>query len=213
MKQIIEFIPIALFVGVYFATDDVFLATIVLMAGVCVQVGYEYVTTKQVSKQTQVIFWAAIVLGGATIFFRNEQFLFWKPTVVNWLFCLVLVVTHFFSRENLLKRILSTQLTLPDHVWVTLSFGWAVAFFIQGTLNLIVAYNFSLDFWVTYKLAGGLGLTLVYIVITMTYLVQGGYLNEEDTPGDSTVPVPDKAPSNELTNKAHNKNNPNSGTE
>ncbi len=201
MKQIIEFIPIALFVGVYFATDDVFLATIVLMAGICVQVGYEYGMTKEVSKQTQVIFWVAIVLGGATIFFRNEQFLFWKPTVVNWLFCLVLVVTHFFSRENLLKRILGSQLTLPDHVWVTLSFGWAVAFFIQGTLNLIVAYNFSLDFWVTYKLVGGIGLTLIYIIITMTYLVRGGYLNDDDTATQSDTVAPDSETAENTTHK------------
>ena len=201
MKQIIEFIPIALFVGVYFATDDVFLATIVLMAGICVQVGYEYGMTKEVSKQTQVIFWVAIVLGGATIFFRNEQFLFWKPTVVNWLFCLVLVVTHFFSRENLLKRILGSQLTLPDHVWVTLSFGWAVAFFIQGTLNLIVAYNFSLDFWVTYKLVGGIGLTLIYIIITMTYLVRGGYLNDDDTATQSDTVAPDSETAENITHK------------
>ena len=201
MKQIIEFIPIALFVGVYFATDDVFLATIVLMAGICVQVGYEYGMTKEVSKQTQVIFWVAIVLGGATIFFRNEQFLFWKPTVVNWLFCLVLVVAHFFSRENLLKRILGSQLALPDHVWVTLSSGWAVAFFIQGTLNLIVAYNFSLDFWVTYKLVGGIGLTLIYIIITMTYLVRGGYLNDDDTATQSDIVAPDSETAENIAHK------------
>ena len=201
MKQIIEFIPIALFVGVYFATDDVFLATIVLMAGICVQVGYEYGMTKEVSKQTQVIFWVAIVLGGATIFFRNEQFLFWKPTVVNWLFCLVLVVAHFFSRENLLKRILGSHLALPDHVWVMLSFGWAVAFFIQGTLNLIVAYNFSLDFWVTYKLVGGIGLTLIYIIITMTYLVRGGYLNDNDMATQSDIVAPDSETAENITHK------------
>jgi len=201
VKQIIEFIPIALFVGVYFATDDVFLATIVLMAGICVQVGYEYGMTKEVSKQTQVIFWVAIVLGGATIFFRNEQFLFWKPTVVNWLFCLVLVVAHFFSRENLLKRILGSHLALPDHVWVMLSFGWAVAFFIQGTLNLIVAYNFSLDFWVTYKLVGGIGLTLIYIIITMTYLVRGGYLNDNDTATQSDIVAPDSETAENITHK------------
>ena len=201
MKQIIEFIPIALFVGVYFATDDVFLATIVLMAGICVQVGYEYGMTKEVSKQTQVIFWVAIVLGGATIFFRNEQFLFWKPTVVNWLFCLVLIVAHFFSRENLLKRILGSHLALPDHVWVTLSFGWAVAFFIQGTLNLIVAYNFSLDFWVTYKLVGGIGLTLIYIIITMPYLVRGGYLNDNDTATQSDNVAPDSETAEHITHK------------
>ena len=114
---------------------------------------------------------------------------------------IVLVVTHFFSRENLLKRILGSQLALPDHVWVTLSFGWAVAFFIQGTLNLIVAYNFSLDFWVTYKLVGGIGLTLIYIIITMTYLVRGGYLNDDDTATQSDTVAPDSETAESITHK------------
>ena len=97
MKQLIEFIPIALFGGVYFWTRDIFIATMVLMGGIVLQLAVEYWTTKKVSRQTQIIFWSAILLGGATLLFRNEEFLFWKPTIVNWIFSVTLLGFHFFN--------------------------------------------------------------------------------------------------------------------
>ena len=178
MKQLIEFIPIALFGAVYFWTGDIFTATFVLMGGVSFQLAWEYWTTKQVSRQTWIVFWSAILLGGATVIFRNEEFLFWKPTIVNWIFSAVLFGFHFFSKENLLKKILGSKIQFPGHVWRHLSLGWAVGFFIAGLLNLIIAFQFSLDFWVSYKLFGGLGLTLFYFCIMAVYLAKGGYLNQ-----------------------------------
>lgn len=178
MKQLIEFIPIALFGGVYFWTGDIFKATFVLMGGVSLQLAMEFWTTKQVSRQTWILFWSAILLGGATVILRNEEFLFWKPTIVNWIFSAVLFGFHFFSKENLLKKMLVTKIQFPEHVWRHLSLGWMVGFFFAGLLNLIVAFQFSLDFWVSYKLFGGLGLTLFYFFIMAVYLSKGGYLNK-----------------------------------
>ena len=42
----------------------------------------------------------------------------------------------------------------------------------------LVAYNFSLEFWVSYKLVGGVAITLVYMIVTIVYLAKGGYLND-----------------------------------
>ncbi|XOV89535.1 MAG: inner membrane-spanning protein YciB [Pseudomonadota bacterium] len=179
MKQFVEFVPVALFAGVFFYTRDIYIATAILMLGVCVQVGYEYGSTKRVEKKTQVIFWVAILFGGATLLFRNEAFLLWKPTVVNWLFSAALLVSHFMSRENLIEKMLSEQLALPKHAWRNLNFGWSLGFFVAGALNLIVAYTFSLEFWVSYKLFGGIAITMVYMIVTVVYLVKGGYLTDE----------------------------------
>ncbi|HJL87802.1 MAG TPA: inner membrane-spanning protein YciB [SAR324 cluster bacterium] len=187
MKQLIEFIPIALFGGVYFWTRDIFAATFFLMGGICLQLAFEYWTTRKVSRQTQIIFWSAILLGGATVIFRNEEFLFWKPTIVNWIFSLALLGFHFFSKENLLRRMLGSKIQLPEHVWINLSLGWAMGFFLAGLLNLIVAFQFSLDFWVSYKLFGGLGLTLFYFVVMAVYLARGGYLNQPKPVTEETI--------------------------
>jgi intracellular septation protein len=184
MKQFIEFLPIALFVAVYFYTKDIYISTGILMAGVCVQAGYEYGTTRELSKQTLVIFCVVIIFGGATLLFRNQAFIQWKPTIVNWIFSLTLLGSQFVLKQNLLKKMLGTQLTLPDHVWFNLVRGWSLGFFIAGALNLIVAYGFSLDFWVSFKLIGGFATTLIYISITIAYLAKGGYLQDPDNPTD-----------------------------
>lgn len=178
MKQFADTIPIAIFAAVYFYTRDIFVSTGVLMAGMCVLIGYEFGTTRKVKKQSQFIFATVIVLGGMTLAFRDEAFIQWKPTLVNWGFSIVLLGGLVIGKVNLLKKLLGEQLSLPDPVWKNLSLGWSLAFFIAGALNLIVAYNFSMDVWVTYKLVGGIGLTLVYMIIMMVYLVKGGYLEE-----------------------------------
>jgi len=179
MRQFIEFIPVLLFVVVYFTTRDIYISTAVLMAGICVQVAYEYIRYRKVDKKTTVIFWVAMLFGGATLIFRNEAFIQWKPTIVNWLFCAALLTSQIVSRDNLIKKMLMGQLTLPDLVWRNLAYGWSFGFFLAGVLNLIVAYGFSLDFWVTYKLVGGFAITLLYMIVTMVYLVKGGYIQDD----------------------------------
>lgn len=179
MRQFIEFVPIALFVVVYFTTKDIYLATALLMAGACVQVGYEYGVDKEVSKRTQMVFAVIILAGSATLILHDETFIKWKPTIVNWLFSVALIGSQLISKDNLLKKMLGEHLALPDLVWRNLNYGWALGFFIAGALNLVVAYNFSTEFWVTYKLVGGICITLFYMIITMTYLYKGGYIEEE----------------------------------
>jgi intracellular septation protein len=185
MKQFVEFIPIALFVVVYFTTRDIYISTGVLMVGICLQVAFEYITLRKIDKKTIVIFWVAMLFGGATLIFRNEAFIQWKPTIVNWLFAVGLLSSQLFGKENMIKKMLSDQVQFPDHVWRNLTLGWSLGFILAGGLNLIVAYNFDLDFWVTYKLVGGFAITLCYMIITMAYLVKGGYV-VDDSP-ESTV--------------------------
>jgi intracellular septation protein len=172
MKQFAEFVPITVFFGVYFYTKDIFLSTGVLMTAMFLQLLYEFFTTGKVEKKTLVIFGIVVVLGSLTLFFQDETFLLWKPTIVNWMFCIVLLGSHFIAEKNLLEKMLG------QHVWKNLGLGWSLGFFIAGAVNLYVAFNFSLDTWVTYKLFGGFGISLLYMVIMMTYLVRGGYIKD-----------------------------------
>lgn len=186
MKQFIEFIPVVLFVGVYYTTKDIYLSTGVLMAGIFLQVVYEYFTTGKIEKKTQIIFAIAMLFGGATLLFRNEVFIQWKPTIVNWLFAAALWGSLLVLKTNLLKKMIGEQLAMPDQAWKHLNNGWALGFVIAGVLNLVVAYNFSLDFWVSYKLFGGMGLTIFYMACTVLYLMKGGYLSEAPAVGPAT---------------------------
>jgi intracellular septation protein len=184
MNQLIDLLPVAIFVAVFFTTD-VYYATGALMAAVTIQVLVYLALRKPLSRELKLTFWASIVFGALTLLFRNELFIQWKPTIVNWLLAASLVGSHFVGKNNLMKQMLGSQLTLVDEVWVRLNFGWACGFFLAGVLNLVVAYNFSMDFWVSYKLIGGFALTLLYVVLTMAYLAHKGFLTEHGSAAEA----------------------------
>ena len=178
MKQIIEYLPIIIFTITYFYTRDIFFATSILIIGLFIQVCLEYLLERKVSNKTKIVFGISLLFGGSTLFFRNEEFLFWKPTVINWIFSVLLLSVEFFSGKNLLEMIVGKSIILPGNVWKKLSRGWSLGFFISGLLNIIIAYNFSLDFWVSYKFFGSFFITFTYIVIMMIYLWKCGFLKK-----------------------------------
>lgn len=190
MTQLLDFIPIALFVAVFFATD-IYWATAALMVAVTIQVLVYLALRKPLSRELLITFWASLIFGALTLVLRNPTFVQWKPTIVNWALAASLVISMYVGRENLMKRMLGKQLSLVDDAWRHINIGWAFGFFFAGVLNLVVAYNFSMEFWVSYKLIGGFGLTFLYIIITVVYLSRKGYLpDEEAASGDDDTPAP-----------------------
>ena len=185
MNQLLDFLPVALFVAVFFATD-IFYATGALMVGVTVQVLVYLALKKPLSRELKITFWASVIFGGLTLVFRNETFILWKPTIVNWLLASVLIGPHFLAKKNALQHMLGGQMELHEDVWTRLNFGWATGFFFAGALNLVVAYNFSLEFWVSYKLVGGFALTFIYILATIGYLAAKGYLKDPESAAATT---------------------------
>ncbi len=182
MQQLLDYIAILAFVVIYFLTRDIFIATAVLMVGVTVQVGAYWLLKKPIGNELKLTFWASMIMGGMTLILRDETFIQWKPTIVNWLLALVLVGAHLVTRTFLIKKMLGQVMVLPDSAWRAMTYGWAGGFTGIGALNLWVAYNFSMDTWVTFKFVGLLGLSLVMIVLTFVYLFAKGYLNEENLP-------------------------------
>ena len=179
MKQILEYLPLLIFTVTYFNTRDIFFSTLILMICLFFQVCLEYFIEKKISKKTKIIFLISLLFGGSTLFFRNEEFLFWRPTVINWVFSVLLLSFEYFTGKFLLKMIMGKTIFLPDDIWKKLTRGWSLGFFLSGLLNIIIAYNFSLDFWVSYKFFGGFLLSSTYILIMMIYLWRGGYLNNK----------------------------------
>jgi intracellular septation protein len=181
VNQLLDFLPIAFFVAVFFGTaapDNILWATAALMVGVTLQLGAYWLLKKPISGQLKFTFWASIILGGLTLILRDATFIQWKPTVVNWTLALVLLGSDLLLNRNLLKSLLGQQLQAPDNVWRNLNFGWSAGFTLAGILNLLVAWNYSMEFWVTYKLVGGFGLTLLYIILTVVYLARLGHLKD-----------------------------------
>lgn len=179
MSQLLDFIPIALFAIVYF-TVDIYWATAALMIAVSLQVALYWLLKRPIGNELKLTFWASLIFGSLTLWLRDETFIQWKPTVINWAMGAVLLVTQLIGKGNLIKKLLGAQLRLPEHVWARLTTGWGLGFLLAGALNLVVAYNFSMDFWISYKLVGGFAITFAYLIITMVYLSRGGYLEQLD---------------------------------
>ena len=179
MKQLAEFVPIALFFIVYqldgqsinigawhYQFDGIFSATAAMMAATVLQVLLTYAITRKVEKRLLWLLLAVSVFGGATLIFRNQLFIQWKPSVFNWALALAFGVSQFIGDKNLIERTLGTQITLPKLIWTRLNLLWVTNFFIVGTLNLVVAYNYSEEAWVSYKLYSAIGFTLLVTVLT-----------------------------------------------
>jgi intracellular septation protein len=179
MQQLLDYIAILAFVVVYFISRDIFLATGVLMAGVSLQVTLYWLLKKPIGNELKVTFWACMILGGMTLILRDETFIQWKPTIVNWLLASALIGAHLVARTFLIKRMLGQVLVLPDGAWLVLTYGWAVGFAAAGALNLWVAYNYSMDTWVTFKFVGLLVLNMFFLICTFAYLYSKDLLTEE----------------------------------
>jgi intracellular septation protein len=118
-----------------------------------------------------------VVFGGATLLLHDETFIKWKPTILYWLFAAVLAGGELFLRRNLIRSLLGGQLQLPDHAWRTLNRSWAGFFAFMGAANLFVAYSFSTDAWVNFKLFGGIGLMVLFVLAQSMFLAK--YVEEK----------------------------------
>ncbi len=176
MKFLFDFFPVILFF-VAFKVADIYWATAVAIAATVVQIGYVIARGRRVTGMQ----WASLVIigvfGGATLLLRDETFIKWKPTVLYWLAGVVFLGALAF-RQNLVKAVMREGgLELPEPVWTKLAVAWGVFFIFKGTLNLWVAHAFSTETWVNFKLFGGMGLMLAFVLAQALWISK--YLPEE----------------------------------
>lgn len=205
MKLLIDFLPIAIFFLVYKMNPEavafispllnsdqlsliqawpaIILATAVLIPATIVQILYTRVSTGKFETMHLVTLALVVVMGGATVILQDKTFIQWKPTVVNWLFAAAFLGSQFIGERNFLQRMMSQAMTLPQQVWRNLNFAWIIFFIISGFANLYVAYNFSEDTWVNFKLFGLMGMTIAFIILQSLFLYK--YIHEdEQTPSN-----------------------------
>ena len=180
MKIFLDFFPIILFF-VVFKAFGIFAATAVAIVATIGQIAWMWRKNGFVEPMQWVSLGVIVVFGGATLITQDETFIKWKPTVLYWLMGSALWIGHVVFKRNLLRQLMGTQLTLPDHAWRVLLHCWAVFFTGMGVLNLWVADNFDTDTWVSFKLFGGLGLMLVFMVLQGIYMSRFIQEDKEET--------------------------------
>ena len=180
MKLLIDFFPIILFFAA-FKLWDIYMATAVAIVATIAQILWLRHSHGKVEPMQWVSLGVIVLFGGATIALQNETFIKWKPTVLYWLMGGTLAAGQLFFRKNLLKTLMGSQLDLPEPAWRVTNWSWIAFFAVMGVLNLWVAYAFDTDTWVNFKLFGGMGLMVVFVIGQALYL--GRYMKVDEASG------------------------------
>jgi len=171
MKLLFDFFPIVLFFIVY-KCADIYTATAVAMVASVTQVAFYRLKFQHYDKMHLISLAIIVILGSATLFFHNPLFIKWKPTGIYWLPALVFFASSFIGSKPIIQKMMEANVALCDKIWFRLNSAWSVFFIIMGTLNLYVAYYYDTDAWVNFKLFGGVGFTLLFVLIQAFYLTK-----------------------------------------
>ena len=174
MKVLFDFFPILLFF-VAFKVYDIFVATGVAIAASIVQVAWLKFSGRKVETMHWITLGGIIVFGGLTIILRDDTFIRWKPTVVYWLFCLILLGTQFIGKKTAIEYVMGSQIELPSRIWRNMNVSFVLFTLFMGFLNLYVAFIYGSELdpdvqrehWVNFKVFGTLLLTLLFMFAVM----------------------------------------------
>ena len=126
--------------------------------------------------------------GALTIYFQDERFIQWKPTIVYAIFAVVLLV-GYWRGKSLLKVLLEAAFEgLDDTGWLKLSRNWGVFFIFLGVLNSALVWFVSFETWLAAKLWLFLPLTFLFTFTQVPMLMRHGLTLEENDPSDDTPP-------------------------
>jgi len=175
MAALYEFLPLILFLIALFV-KGIYFAVIVLMIAMPIGLAVKTIRTKKLDR---MYFWStvlALVAGALTLYFRNPKFLFWKPTVFYWALAAACLLSQWVGDKPIVQRFFGMVAELntdkmTSSQWARLNLAWVLFFVALGLLNVYVAYNFSLEFWGTFKVFGLFGISLVFIIAQSVWVV------------------------------------------
>ncbi|MGE5492199.1 MAG: septation protein A [Actinomycetota bacterium] len=152
-------------IGAVDATQaPILIATVVVIVATILQIGWVWFRHGKVDKMLWFSLTLVVLFGGLTLYFKNAAFIKWKPTILYWGFAVGMTVSNFVFKKNAIRTMLSEQLELPEPLWARLNASWIGFFLFMGVANLFVAFNFSESTWVNFKLFGGMGLMLLFML-------------------------------------------------
>lgn len=180
-----EIFPIISFIAAYLiakwsgnSSQAIYWATIALMFSSVLQLIWLRLRRQPIEKKHWLTALVILTIGSITLVFKNPMIIKWKPSITYLIFSAVLLVVQWSGKGNIVHKMLGSVFTMPNSLWNRLNIIWALFFIIMAILNLVVAYNFSDDFWVGFKLWGGLGGMLLFMIVQVFLLRR--YLNNDD---------------------------------
>jgi len=156
--------------GIVGATEaPALLATVVVLVATLIQVAW----MKSAGRKIDLMLWISmslmVVFGGLTVWFHNQMFIMWKPSIYFWVLGLVFWSSQTFFHKNLFRSMLGGEVELSDIVWQRFNFSWVAFFALMGLLNLWVVYFFR-AYWVSFHAFGSSALMFVFFLGQAFYL-------------------------------------------
>jgi len=156
----------------------ILMATAVAIIATIVQIAWTWLRHGKVDPMLWISLVLVVVFGGATLILHDPLIIKWKPSVLYWLFAVVLAGSQVFFKKNLIRTMMQqAQLEIPETLWAKLNLSWVIFFTVLGGVNLYVAYHFSEAVWVDFKLFGVIGMMLVFMLLQG--LVLAKYIEKE----------------------------------
>jgi len=163
MKFLFDLFPVILFF-IVFKFAGIYAATAVAIAATIAQILWVKLRHGKVDGMLIASGAIIIIFGGATLLLHDENFIKWKPTILYWCFAIALAISHLFFKKNLIRSVMEKQISMANVLWTRLNYAWALFFTGLGFLNLYIAYNYTTDTWVDFKLFGTMGLMFAFII-------------------------------------------------
>lgn len=158
--------------GITPESAPILLATATAILASIAQLIYLLVRRRKVEPMFWISLAVIVVFGGLTLYFREGAFIKWKPTILYWIFAGILLYGNFTGKNFMKPLLAKAELTMAERHWWMLQKLWIGFFVVLGALNLLVAYTFSLETWVNFKLFGLMGLTLVFTIGVAFFLAK-----------------------------------------
>ena len=140
-----DFFSTILFVGIYFLTGSIALATGIGIAGAIGQVIYARVTEKQLGFMTWASLGLVVLLGTATLLTNDPRFVLAKPSIAHFAIGAIML-----KRGWMLRYVppIVTE-TIPEYVTFA-GYAWAVLMFALGAGTIAVALTGDMKLWTIY---------------------------------------------------------------
>ena len=159
--------------AIYFATLMIIVATIIQNIG-------HWLLFKKLEKMHIISLGILLAFGTLTLAFKDPLFIKWKVSIFNWVFAAVIIGSQFIGKKPLIERMMSHAIETPKQIWKRVNFGWGLFFTFVGFVNIYVAYNYSEEAWVDFKLFGVLGMTIVFMIAQGVYLAKHAQSVDEE---------------------------------
>jgi intracellular septation protein len=168
LKFIADFGPLLIFFTVYYKSgNNLSVAIPPLIISTIIAVGVIYYLEKKIPYIPIVGGVIISLFGGLTLYFNNPVFLYMKPTIINVIFAITLIVGKTFFNKNFLEFFFKTAFQLDELGWNKLNNRWAYFFIFLAILNEIVWRTQPETTWVNFKVWGIIPLTFIFTALQL----------------------------------------------